>query len=98
VTFLSYLQEYFLTGQPFKVIVNGRVDGVGNRTQDLKSLIAKGTASFSPITMVCDRRVTVLGPESASGLVQLIRYDPRVQNVVIQRGENRGRTLPHKNE
>jgi hypothetical protein len=61
------------------------------------SLIAKGTASFSAITVVCDGRVTVSGPESASGLVQLVRYDPRVQDVVIQHGENRGRTLPHKN-
>lgn len=97
MTFLSYLEQYFLTGQLFKVIVNGRVHGVGNRTQDLKSLIAKGTARFSPITVVCDGRVTVSGPESASGLVQLVRYDPRVQDVAIQRGENRGRTLPHKN-
>jgi hypothetical protein len=29
--------------------------------------------------------------------VWLIRYDPRVQQVAIQRGENGGRTLPHKN-
>ena len=29
--------------------------------------------------------------------VWLVRYDPRVLQVAIQRGENGGRTLPHRN-
>jgi hypothetical protein len=29
--------------------------------------------------------------------VWLVRYDPRIVQVPIQRGENGGRTLPHKN-
>jgi hypothetical protein len=28
--------------------------------------------------------------------VWLVRYDPRVQQVAIQRGENNGKTLPHR--
>jgi hypothetical protein len=86
-----------LTGGQFKVIVNGRVDGVGNRMHDLKSLIAKGTAAHSANVVIHDGKATVSGPEGASGLVQLVRYDPRVQDVAIHRGENRGSTLPHKN-
>jgi hypothetical protein len=80
-----------------QVIVNGRVDGVGNRTHDLKSLITKGTATVSANVVIRDGQIIVSGPESASGLVQLVRYDPRVQDVAISRGENSGRTLLHKN-
>jgi len=80
-----------------QVIVNGRIDGVGNHTDDLKSLITKGTATLSVDVVIHDSQITVSGPESASGLVQHVRYDPRVQDVAIERGENCGRTLPHKN-
>ena len=31
------------------------------------------------------------------GSVQLIRYDPRLQEEDIRRGENRGKCLPHRN-
>lgn len=36
------------------------------------------------------------GPGRAAD-VWLVRYDPRVQQVAIRRGENGGKTLPHKN-
>jgi len=80
-----------------QVIINGRVDGVGNCPHDLKSLIYKGIAALSADVVIRDGQVIVSGPESASGLVHLVRYDPHFQDVAISHGENRGKTLPHKN-
>jgi hypothetical protein len=42
--------------------------------------------------------VSVTGaPMKRPADVWLVRYDPRVVQVPIQRGENGGKTLPHKN-
>jgi hypothetical protein len=42
--------------------------------------------------------VTVAGPSPARpAQVWLVRYDPRIIQVPISRGENSGKTLPHKN-
>ena len=44
------------------------------------------------------RRVRVAaGRAAAAATVWLVRYDPRVRNVNIGRGENSGRVLPHRN-
>ena len=86
-----------LSGGYFEVIVNGRVDGVGNTTGGLMSLVARGTTTFSTHIAIHDNQATVSGPKDGDGIVQLLRFDPRVQNVTIPRGENRGKTLPHKN-
>ena len=37
------------------------------------------------------------GKAAARATVWLVRYDPRVRNVRVGRGENGGRTLPHRN-
>ena len=41
--------------------------------------------------------ITISGSENQQGLVTVVRYDPKPQNVPILNGENGGRTLPHSN-
>lgn len=81
------------------MIVNGQVDGVGNDPNELQSLIMKGTqrpsSNLSVTTL--NGSVTLAGDKNQQGIVLIVRYDPRVHEVSIPRGENGGRNLPHKN-
>ena len=83
-----------------EVVVNGRGDVVGQRREEIESLIRKlDLGNSGPSLAVTSTRVQV-GP--ASGFrreadVLLVRYDPSIEEVPIQRGENGGKTLPHKN-
>jgi len=83
-----------------EVVVNGRADVVGQDRGELEALIQREAAGPSaPAISIADDRVHV----GASNIpvtnadVWLIRYDPRIEQVSIARGENGGRTLPHKN-
>ena len=86
-----------------EVVVNGRSDVVGVERGELDALIRdndRGTGG--PAVTIAGDHVTVSGPLQASqaGLdlrVLLVRYDPRIIQVPIRRGENGGRTLPHRN-
>jgi hypothetical protein len=88
-------------GQVFtpEVVVNGRHDVVGSDRGALERALRDGSAD-QPATAVAvsGGRVTVsAGKSAAPADVWLVRYDPRVVQVAIKRGENGGRTLPHKN-
>ena len=82
-----------------EVVVNGRSDVVGGDRDELAALIRhddRGNAG--PLLTIAGDRVTVSGPSPAAGtLVELVRYDPRIIQVPVARGENAGRTLPHRN-
>jgi len=83
-----------------QMVVQGRRDTVGQSVGEVEPLIeaARRQAVAAPAIAVTDRAVTVA---ASAGLpradVWLVRYDPRVVQVPIQRGENSGRTLPHRN-
>jgi hypothetical protein len=81
------------------VVVNGRGDGVGAAKGEIEALIAgNDRGSAGPDIVVGAGEATVRGP--AGGLpaeVWLVRYDPALIQVPIARGENGGRTLPHRN-
>jgi hypothetical protein len=80
-----------------EVVVNGRADVIGNRRDELDALIRRedrGTAG--PRVDIAGDRAMVSGA-GARGVVVLVRYDPRIVQVPIGRGENGGRTLPHRN-
>ena len=82
-----------------QVLVNGRSDVVGVRRDELESLIRReDRGDGGPAILVKGDRLSV-GPGSTHGPseVLLVRYDPNVVQVPILRGENGGRTLPHKN-
>lgn len=80
-----------------EVVVNGRADVVGSNRAELDSLIRRADRGDSgPAISIGAGRVTLAG-QGGKALVLLVRYDPNIINVPIQRGENGGKTLPHRN-
>jgi hypothetical protein len=82
-----------------QMVINGRVDTVGGRLSEISRLSRSvpigntgPTIATTPtsITLSASSQVT---PAS----IWLVRYDPRVIQVPVQRGENTGKTLPHTN-
>ena len=83
-----------------QVVVNGRADGVGVDPHELRSLVARGDRGASGPTVMLHPAAVEIGAATAPPTgadVWLVRYDPRVLMISIQRGENGGKTLPHKN-
>ena len=83
-----------------QVIVNGRIEGTGLDATELEGLMRSAEkGDGGPSVGFTDRAVTVgVAPAPAVGAdVWLVRYDPRVVEVVVKRGENAGKTLLHRN-
>jgi hypothetical protein len=82
-----------------QVVINGRTDVVGVQTGEIEKAMARADRGDSgPQVNIADGRVTIAGAAPArAAQVWLVRYDPNIVQVAIQRGENGGRTLPHKN-
>ncbi len=80
-----------------EVVVNGRADVVGANPAELDRLIRReDRGERGPRVDIDGDHVTVAG-QDGRGLVILVRYDPKIVDVPIQRGENGGKTLPHRN-
>jgi len=79
-----------------EVVVNGRADVVGADPGELEALIRREGTPAGPEIQIGKTDVTV-GMGTGTADVWLVRYDPRVVQVPIARGENGGTTLPHKN-
>jgi hypothetical protein len=82
-----------------QVVVNGRTDVVGIQEGEILTAIARADRGDSgPAVTVAGGRVTIAGGTAAHpAAIWLVRYDPNIVQVPIRRGENGGRTLPHKN-
>lgn len=83
-----------------QVVINGRRDGVGANPLELWALVHTGDRGTGGPAVRVGQDTAVIGPGPAPGGgadVWLVRYDPRVLEVPIGRGENAGRTLPHRN-
>jgi len=83
-----------------QVVVNGRVDGTGIDAATLSRLVAEGAkAPPGPAIRIVPGQVSVAAgaAPAAPADVWLVRYDPRIVQVPVARGENSGRTLPHRN-
>lgn len=84
-----------------QVIVNGRVDIVGRDAKELEATIAHqaGDQSKRLLPQVTLKQGVASIGAGAPGTfdVWLVRFDPRIENVPIARGENGGITLPHRN-
>lgn len=80
-----------------QVVVNGRADLTGHVRADLERAIRRNVRPpFEPTITVAARALTI-GEVRGQNDVWLVWYDPRVVEVPIRRGENGGRTLPHRN-
>ena len=82
-----------------QVVVNGRIDGVGAQHGEIEALMRRAERTApGPVVTIGASDVSIGAAPAARGAdVWLVRYDPRVVQVAIQRGENGGRTLPHRN-
>ncbi|HWE44469.1 MAG TPA: DUF1223 domain-containing protein [Caulobacteraceae bacterium] len=82
-----------------QVVVDGRADTVGIDRAEIEALIARESLAGGPTLSANNAAISVgSGAAPRSGAdVWLVRFDPRVQQVPIGRGENGGRTLPEKN-
>jgi hypothetical protein len=84
-----------------QMVVNGDTDLVGNSADELdqKIVAAQSTTTSAPSIALADGKVAIgagTAPEDGAD-VWLVRYDPNIVQVPVARGENGGRTLPHKN-
>jgi len=80
-----------------QVIVNGRADVVGQDRRELEGLIAEEEKIQNGPQVTIQGNTVAVGSGMGSAGVWLVRYDPNIEMVAIARGENQGRTLPHKN-
>jgi hypothetical protein len=79
-----------------EVVIDGRSDLVGQNRRELDAAIAKTGPLQGPALSIGSGSVAV-GAASGTGVVWLVRYDPRVLNVDIGAGENSGILLAHRN-
>jgi hypothetical protein len=82
-----------------QVVVNGRIDGVGAAPGEIEKLMKRGDRGApGPLVTIAGGAVQVgaAQPPGKAVDVWLVRYDPRIVQVPIRRGENAGRTLPHR--
>jgi hypothetical protein len=83
-----------------QVIVNGRVEGTGLDANELAGLMRNAERGDGGPSVDFTAGAVAVGAAAWPGGgadVWLVRYDSRVIDVVIKRGENAGKTLPHKN-
>jgi hypothetical protein len=83
-----------------EVVVNGRADVAGIDRPELETLIRREARTENAADIaIGSNAATISSPRGPGhgGEVWLVRYDPNIVQVAIQRGENGGRTLPHKN-
>lgn len=82
-----------------QVVIGGRRDVVGNDARGLDAAIRQAPPSVGPAITIQPNRVAVAAgsPPPRPAAVWLVRFDPRVRQVAIRRGENGGKTLPHRN-
>ena len=82
-----------------QVVIDGRRDLVGIDRAGLEAAVRAAARPAGPVLEVTADRVAIgasKAPTRAAD-VWLVRFDPRVRQVSIQRGENGGKTLPHRN-
>jgi hypothetical protein len=83
-----------------QVVVNGRVSGVGADPGEIEALMSRAERGASGPEVAISGRSATIGAAPAPDEpadVWLVRYDPRTLEVAVRRGENAGKTLPHKN-
>lgn len=78
-----------------QTVVNGATTTVGNDLREIESLVSAASPLKGPPISLGKATVTIgAGPKSTAD-VWLVRYDPKLVEVPVARGENTGATLPH---
>jgi hypothetical protein len=81
-----------------QMVIEGRQDLIGVDAREVESALRHARPAMDATVAVMRDRVEIGAGQApkAGADVWLVRYDPRVQQVAIQRGENYGKTLPHR--
>ena len=79
-----------------QIVVDGRKDTIGNVRSEIEALIAKSNRAATPRIRLTANSASV-GAGMGEADVWLVRYDPRVVQVPISRGENAGTKQPQVN-
>jgi hypothetical protein len=82
-----------------QIVVNGRIAGVGADVGEMRALAARADRGAAGPELRLEPGAVTIGAGSAppqGADVWLARYDPKVVEVAVRRGENAGRTLAHK--
>jgi hypothetical protein len=82
-----------------QVVINGRADTVGQSVGEIDGALRRAALpAGGPTLTLSAGSVAIMGaaPKHAAD-VWLVRYDPNIVQVPVKRGENTGKTLPHKN-
>jgi len=81
-----------------QMVVEGREDLIGTNARDVDLALRRARPAMDAPVVLSRGRVEIgTGQAPKAGAdVWLVRYDPRVRQVAIQRGENNGKTLPHR--
>jgi len=80
-----------------QMVINGATSLVGNRACEVDAALNAAPPLAGPAVTVGPAEATIAAgvrPERPAD-VWLVRYDPKVVEVQVARGENTGRTLPH---
>ena len=80
-----------------QVVVNGRGDVVGSDPRELGAALHKFQRGSGGPTIALSAKDVRIEGAGKSASVELVRYDPRIEQVPILAGENGGVTLPHRN-
>jgi len=83
-----------------QVVVNGRVEGVGADPGEIENLMSRADRTAPGPDIVISGSSVEIGAAAAPSQaadVWLARYEPRSLDVPVSRGENAGKTLPHRN-
>lgn len=82
-----------------QVVVNGRASTVGNTPGLIAREIKRVERGVSGPAVSLRADAVGVGPlaNAPAADVWLVRYDPREVQVPVRRGENGGKTLPHRN-
>jgi hypothetical protein len=81
-----------------QMVVEGREDLIGTDARELDAVLRRTRPATDATVTLSSGRVEIGAGQAprAGADVWLVRYDPRVRQVAIQRGENNGKTLPHR--
>ena len=81
-----------------QMVIEGRQDLIGVDAREVELALRRARPAMDATVALTRDRVEIGAGQApkAGADVWLVRYDPRVQQVAIQRGENNGKTLPHR--
>jgi hypothetical protein len=83
-----------------QMVINGRADVVGARLAEIETAARKvPTPAGAPVLTLSADSIAIGAATKPARPAQvwLVRYDPREVQVPVKRGENSGKTLPHRN-